>query len=93
VKNGTYPQPAKEVAIMAAHLRLPRKNTHLKRAGFRAERQNDKKKQSAKKSVEKVTITDTDTNSKKVKLEFPYDDLELLYQYTLKEMGIKDPFE
>lgn len=29
----------------------------------------------------------------KVHLEFPYDDLELLYEYTLKEMGIKDPFK
>ncbi|KUK36874.1 MAG: hypothetical protein PWQ99_1090 [Clostridia bacterium] len=78
---------------MAVHLRLPKKNIHLKIGGSRAERQNDKKKQSAKHSVEKVTATDTDANSKKVKLEFPYDDLELLYQYTLKEMGIKDPFE
>ncbi|HBI27159.1 MAG TPA: hypothetical protein DDY25_05475, partial [Peptococcaceae bacterium] len=29
----------------------------------------------------------------KVHLEFPYDDLELLYEYTLKELGIKDPFK
>ncbi|MGI6405258.1 MAG: hypothetical protein ACOX2E_08800 [Syntrophaceticus sp.] len=29
----------------------------------------------------------------KVHLEFPYDDLEFLYEYTLKEMGIKDPFK
>jgi hypothetical protein len=31
--------------------------------------------------------------SKKVHLEFPYDDLELLYEYTLKELGITDPFK
>ena len=29
----------------------------------------------------------------KVHLEFPYDDLEFLYEYTLKKMGIKDPFK
>lgn len=28
-----------------------------------------------------------------VHLEFPYDDLELLYKYTLKKLGIKDPFK
>lgn len=31
--------------------------------------------------------------SKKVHLEFPYSDLELLYEYTLKELGITDPFQ
>jgi len=32
-------------------------------------------------------------DEQKVHLEFPYDDLELLYEYTLKKMGIKDPFK
>jgi hypothetical protein len=27
-----------------------------------------------------------------VKMEFPYDDLYLMYSYITKEMGIKDPF-
>lgn len=33
------------------------------------------------------------TPGEKVKLEFPYDDLALLYEYILKEMGIQDPFK
>lgn len=28
-----------------------------------------------------------------VRLEFPYSDLELLYDYLLKEMGIRNPFK
>ncbi len=27
-----------------------------------------------------------------VKMEFPYDDLYLMYSYITKELGIKDPF-
>lgn len=35
----------------------------------------------------------TADKNKKVHLEFPYSDLELLYEYTLKELGITDPFQ
>ena len=31
--------------------------------------------------------------NEKVHFEFPYDDLELLYEYTLQKMGITDPFK
>jgi hypothetical protein len=34
-----------------------------------------------------------ESDEQKVHLEFPYDDLELLYEYTLNKMGIKDPFK
>ena len=34
-----------------------------------------------------------DQDEQTVHLEFPYDDLELLYRYTMKKMGIKDPFK
>ncbi|MGB4503530.1 MAG: hypothetical protein WBI44_01370 [Syntrophaceticus sp.] len=37
--------------------------------------------------------TKVEDDEQKVHLEFPYDDLELLYEYTLKEMGIKNPFK
>ncbi len=36
---------------------------------------------------------DAASDNQVVHLEFPYDDLELLYKYTLKKMGIKNPFK
>lgn len=36
---------------------------------------------------------DVTSDDEKVHLEFPYDDLELLYEYTLQKMGIKNPFK
>ncbi len=41
---------------------------------------------------EETEAKETKDNNK-VHLEFPYDDLELLYQYTLKKMGINNPFK
>ncbi|MDR9756816.1 MAG: hypothetical protein ACN4A7_04620 [Thermacetogeniaceae bacterium] len=42
---------------------------------------------------EVATTAVNDQEEQTVHLEFPYDDLELLYKYTLKKMGIKDPFK
>jgi hypothetical protein len=40
------------------------------------------------------TIEATETPvSETVKMEFPYDDLYMMYNYITKEMGIKDPFK
>lgn len=73
---------------MAVNLRAFKKNIRLKKAYFNIEKQ--KQKQPVQDTTTGTAPTD---NNKKVKLEFPYDDLELLYEYTLKEMGIKNPFE
>lgn len=40
----------------------------------------------------KETKEDFSPADEKVHLEFPYDDLELLYEYTLEKMGITNPF-
>ena len=41
----------------------------------------------------KVTATAPEAPVKEtVKMEFPYDDLYLMYSYITKELGIKDPF-
>ncbi|HHW28583.1 MAG TPA: hypothetical protein GXX21_03350 [Syntrophomonadaceae bacterium] len=42
---------------------------------------------------ETADITVDGQNEKTVHLEFPYDDLELLYKYTLKKLGVKGPFK
>ncbi|HHY40800.1 MAG TPA: hypothetical protein GX502_06055 [Syntrophaceticus sp.] len=42
---------------------------------------------------EPAEIAVGDQDEQAVHLEFPYDDLELLYRYTLKKLGIKDPFK
>jgi len=61
---------------------IPKKNSHSS---------TDSRGKNKKLSL--VKAEQPAAESKKVHLEFPYDDLELLYEYTLKELGITDPFK
>lgn len=46
----------------------------------------------AKEKIEVKNNEVKEAKEQKVELEFPYDDLDLMYRYVLKELGIKNPF-
>ncbi len=68
-------------------------------SSFRDSTKNNKEKRRNKDGRKEHTLKDKKPDhdqaqqEQRVHLELPYDDLELLYEYTLQEMGVTGPFK